>query len=105
MTYQQLALPLRRAIATHRVAKIRQLVDIHGLVAFSAALSSMPPRVAADALSLIPLGQRAAVRRHLSVRLREDLGGLDFVRGPEACAVRGQPVLEREHVHAVRRAS
>ena len=79
MTHQQLALLLRAAIATRCVAEVRQLVDSHGLMAFSAALTS--------------------------ARMRENLCSLDIARSLDACVVRGQPMLERKHARAVRRAS
>lgn len=63
---------LRAAIAARRPAALRQLIDDHGLVAFSNALAACSPRVAADALSLLPPAQCNAVLRHMPSARRAD---------------------------------
>lgn len=73
MPRPDLTLQLRAAIAARCPADLRQLLDDHGLVAFSAAIADCSPRLASDALSLLPPLQRGAVLRHMPSRRRAQL--------------------------------
>lgn len=73
MNRQDLHAALRAAIATRRVAQLRQLLADHGIMAFAGAVSSCSPRVGADALSLLTTAERTAVLHHLPRVSREAL--------------------------------
>lgn len=73
MILQLIHLTLRRAVARRDVRALRNLLLSEGAPAFAAALQCCSARVRADALSLLPLGERPAVIRHLPPALRDDL--------------------------------
>ena len=79
MTRQQLHAALRAALLSRNVQQVRALRATHGLAAFSAAVAGCPPRVAADALSLLPLDDRDAVLRRLPRPVRAGLRPLGIV--------------------------
>jgi hypothetical protein len=61
-----LARALRAAVAAHRPDLVRTLYARHGHAAFAGALRTERPRIAEDALSMLPAATRATVRRRLS---------------------------------------
>lgn len=81
MNQQFLILRLRAAIAARLTTDIQQLLDGHGVVAFSRALSAWSPRVVADGLSLLPPFQREVVLHHVPSRLRDALQRVRINRG------------------------
>ena len=74
MILQLIHLTLRRAVARRDVRALRNLLLSEGGPAFAAALQCCSARVRADALSLLPLGERPAVIRHLPPALRRASG-------------------------------
>ncbi|MBN9340351.1 MAG: hypothetical protein J0H52_09760 [Comamonadaceae bacterium] len=79
MTRHPLHAALRAALLSRNVHQVRALRATHGLPAFAAAVAGCPPRVAADALSLLPLDDRDAVLRHLPRPVRDSLRPLGIV--------------------------
>ncbi|MBS0505798.1 MAG: hypothetical protein JSR53_00285 [Proteobacteria bacterium] len=73
MTRQQLHTALRAALLARNVTQLRALRATYGLQAFAAAVAGCSPRVAADALSLLPEPDRQAVLRQLPRPLCERL--------------------------------
>lgn len=76
MTRQSLTLALRAALMSRNVQQVRALLATYGLPAFSSAVALCSPRVAADALSLLPQSNRNAVLRHLPRKLCDSLSPL-----------------------------
>lgn len=64
---------LRAAVAMHRADILCQLLAAHGVRACARALSGFPPRVLADALSLLPGEDRLRVLLRLSRPARRRL--------------------------------
>lgn len=56
---------IQAAVASHRPCVLRELLGNHGSAAFAKALAPLSSRVAADALSMLTPGGRAAVYPHL----------------------------------------
>lgn len=73
MTRQQLNIALRAALMSRNVHQVRALLATYGLPAFANAVAHCSPRVAADALSLLPQDNRNAVLRHLPRQLCDSL--------------------------------
>lgn len=73
MTRQPLNIALRAALMSRNVHQVRDLLATHGLPSFAKALALCSPRVAADALSLLPQDKRNAVLRHLPRHLCDSL--------------------------------
>lgn len=73
MTRQQLNIALRAALMSRNVHQVRALLATYGLPAFANAVAHCSPRVAADALSLLPQDKRSAVLRHLPRQLCDSL--------------------------------
>ncbi|MCC8535810.1 hypothetical protein ACDH70_00190 [Xanthomonas axonopodis pv. poinsettiicola] len=64
---------LRAAVASHRPAALRALLNSQGNQAFAWALSDLSGRVIADALSMLVAADRAAVLCHLPRAARNRL--------------------------------
>jgi hypothetical protein len=64
---------LAGAVARRRVERIDTLLSLHGPQAFALAVSALPPRVAADALSVLPEPRRQAVLTRLPGRVHAQL--------------------------------
>lgn len=79
---------LARAVSRRRVDRIAVLLSLHGPQAFALAVAALPPRVAADVLSVLPDERRQPVLSRLPRRL---LAQLPFgqAREPLAPARRG----------------
>lgn len=83
---------LQAAVASHRPALVRELLERHGACAFGLALRELrdcPPQVAADALSMLDSGARQKLRLplrspHSSARVgaRPDVRAESLVRAP-----------------------
>lgn len=73
-----LYLALRAAVASRRIASLQQLFSEHGVIAFTDAIQTCSPRVAADALSLLSASERTSVLRHLPLSAREKLRPMGF---------------------------
>ena len=73
MSYKILYITLRRLIGERAVPALRSQLLQHGPVLFAHALALGSPRLVADALSLLPMGERIAVLRHLPAPLRETM--------------------------------
>lgn len=73
MTRQELHTALRAALQARNIQQLHALRDAHGLQAFAGAVAACSPRVAADALSLLPAPDRSAVLRQLPRPLRGSL--------------------------------
>ncbi|KAA9001435.1 hypothetical protein FJU31_05565 [Stenotrophomonas cyclobalanopsidis] len=71
MSYKILYISLRRLIVERDVVGLRSRLLQHGPVLFAHALALGSPRVVADALSLLPIGERITVLRHLPHPLRD----------------------------------
>ena len=95
MNHPALVMRLRAAVAAHLPADLEQLLADHGLVGFAAAVAACSPRVAADAVSMLPSAQRTAVSRHLPSCLRTTLSAGRKEPSAAASLVRPPPLLER----------
>jgi len=71
MTYKILYITLRRLIGERDVSALRSQLLQQGAVLFARSLALGSPRVVADALSLLPIGERINVLRHLPHPLRD----------------------------------
>ena len=88
MHRQQLHLALRAALLSRNGLQIRAQLDTWGLANFSSAVAACSPRVAADALSLLPADERNAVLRHLPRLMCEKLRPLGIALPPSQPAPR-----------------
>ncbi|MBK0024897.1 hypothetical protein IAE57_01865 [Stenotrophomonas sp. S48] len=82
MSYKILYITLRRLIGERAVPALRSQLLQHGPVLFARALALGSPRVVADALSLLPMGERITVLRHLPAPLRETMKPLCIGSSP-----------------------
>lgn len=64
---------LANAVARRRVDRIDTLLSLHGPQTFALAVAALPPRVAADVLSVLVDERRQPVLNHLPRRLRAEL--------------------------------
>lgn len=95
MNHSALVMRLRAAVAARLPADLQQLLADHGLVAFATAVAACSPRVAADAVSMLPSAQRAAVSRHLPSCLRTSLSASRTEPSAPATFMRPPPLLKR----------
>lgn len=75
--YLSLQQAIRIAILQHKPVVLKNLLDTHGMVAFSKAISAFSPRLIADVLAMLPLEERKCVIQHLSRKARHKLESLD----------------------------
>ena len=73
MNREDLQFIVRAAIAARDAHEIHQLLERHGLVAFSQALAPWSTRAIADGLTLLGPAHRAPVIRHLPPHSRTRL--------------------------------
>ena len=74
MPNQDLSPALRSSVAGRRTPELQQLLDERGLASVASGLANWSPRAIADAVTLLPVAQQAAVLRHLPSHLRDQLG-------------------------------